>query len=161
MSGIGEAKKEADGDCFDICLQQLLNGSLERCLVERDQYFAKLVETLSNLKAQCARHQGRLLLNSQIIEFWARLPADLKHIAKTGGCDQAGTHAFAFEYRVGCDCRAMHQCMEVLCHAKVSQALKDGLRGIIRSGEDFVNSNFTFLQKDKVGKCASSINSNE
>src|SRR5258706_685879 len=132
MSSIGEAKKEADGDCFDICLQQLLNGSLERCLVEGDQYLAKLVETLYNLKAQCARHQGRLFLNSQIIEFWTRLPADLKHIPKTGGCVQAGTHTFAFEDRVGWDCRAIHQGMEVLCHAEVNQALKDGLRRGIR-----------------------------
>src|SRR5260370_8553517 len=123
MSSIGEAKKEADGDCFDICLQQLLNGSLERCLVEGDQYLAKLVETLYNLKAQCARHQGRLFLNSQIIEFWARLPADLKHIAKTGGCDQAGTPAFAFDNRIGCDCRAIHHSIEVLFPPKVIQPL--------------------------------------
>src|SRR5260370_22379872 len=99
MSSIGEAKKEADGDCFDVCLQQLLNGGLERCLVEGDQYLAKLVETLSNLKTQCARHQGRLFLNSQIIEFWARLPADLKHIAKTGGCAPSRYHAFSFQHR--------------------------------------------------------------
>src|SRR5260370_12678300 len=127
MSGIGEAKKEADGVCFDICLKQLLNGSLERCLVEGDQYLAKLVETLYNLKAQCARHQGRLFLNSQIIEFWARLPADLKHIAKTGGLAQGGTHAFAFGYPIGCDFRGTHKCLEGLCHAEGNHDHKDSV----------------------------------
>ena len=46
---------------------------------------------------------GGRSLRRQIVQLGAILPADVDHVFETGRSDQRGSHAFAFQQRVGGD----------------------------------------------------------
>ena len=88
--------QEANGDRFCALLQQKMGGRADIVTTERGQLFTAIIHPAADFTAQIARHEGRRFLVDHVVDIGAVGAADLQHIAKTFGGDQAGDDAFAF-----------------------------------------------------------------
>src|SRR5580692_6523210 len=72
----------------------------------------------------------------EVVKLGTGLASYLDGVFETGGGDQGGTGAFAFEQRIGADGGAVQDC-EFAFVFDFAEDLDDGVGGIGGSGEDF------------------------
>ena len=101
VGGIGVGVEEADGDRFHALGLELRGRLAEGGLVEGADHLAGRVEALRHPEAAVARHQGRRLLEVDIVEGGPDLALDLQQVAEALGGDEPGGREAALDDGVG------------------------------------------------------------
>jgi hypothetical protein len=114
MRGIPVGVHERDRDRLDaVALDHLARNRGNRLLVEGHEKLALEIHPLADLAPPVARHQGRGRFEEQVVEVVAGLAADLDHVAKSLGGDQADGRAGALDHRVGHQRGAVHDAVQL------------------------------------------------
>ena len=107
---IGVGKEECDGDGVDLLFQQRRDGAAQRHGVERRDDPALRRDPLHHALAQMTGGQEhrRACLDREVVDVAAIAAADLQHVGKAGGGQQAHLAALALEHRIGGHRGAVH-----------------------------------------------------
>ena len=107
VPGIGVGVQQADSDRLHPFPHQLRGDALELVLPHAAQDLAGGGDPLVQLEPKAALDEGRRLGEEQVVELRGAQAAQLQHVAESGGGDQRGARAAAFQHGVGRHRRAM------------------------------------------------------
>ena len=163
MDGIGERVDQADGDRLDVFGEQGGDLGLYVFDVERALDAALGVDAFVDGASQIALDEGLGFFPRHVVEPGHAQRAQLEHITKALGRDQADARAFLFENGIGGDRRAVADLVDVAARQfrfreHFGQAIDDRLRIVADAGRDFLGVNDAVAaQQHDVGKSAADI----
>jgi hypothetical protein len=122
------------------------------------------IEPFGDLEAPAARHQGGRRFEEEIVEVVTDLLSHLDDVAEALGRDQADGGAGAFDHRIGHQCGAVHDAVQVRCGEtgltqQPPRAVDDRLARIVRRRQELagVNEIAPGIVQHEIGECASDI----
>ena len=164
VGGIPVRMQEAHGDGVHAVGGEAARLGGDRVEVERDEGVAVAVHALGHLQPAAARHQRLGILQEQVVDVVALLGAHLQDVAEALGGDEAEAGAAPLDQRVGHQRRAVDDLAHVgqrqagIGH-DLRQALQRADRGVVRSGEAFVQPDAAIngVEQDEVGEGAADV----
>ena len=160
---IRERVDEADRDGLDVLRQKLPDRALGVGRIERLLDAAMRIDALVHGRAQVAFNQRRGFFPAQVVKPGHAQRADVEHVAKPRGADEARARALAFQDRVRSDRRAVPDLRQVFApqprfleHA--GQAVDDRAGVVIDARRDLLGVKLAVAgQQDDIGERATDI----
>ena len=100
VDGVAVRVEETDSYRLYPCLLEPGDGGPCRSRIEGREHAAPRHDALLHLEAQVAGHEGRRLIDEEVVHVVAALAADLHRVAKTRGGEQPCPRALALDERV-------------------------------------------------------------
>ena len=160
---VGERVEKADRNRLDVLRQKLLHRALGVGRIERRLDAAVRVDPLVHGGAKVALDQGRRFFPAQVVKPRHAQRADVEHVAKAGGPDEARARAFALQDRVGADGRAVPDLGQVFAvdrrlREHVGEAVDDGAGVVVDARRNLLRMQEPVArQKDDVGESAADV----
>ncbi|MDW8207602.1 MAG: hypothetical protein RMJ43_07170 [Chloroherpetonaceae bacterium] len=158
-------EEEADGEGLVSGGAEVLDefGGLAR--VGWEEGVAPGVGAFGELEAVVEGEEGGVGLRVEGVEPGSVLPGDVEEVLESGGGEECGGRAAAFEEGVGGDGGSVDEgeaCGEVLCGAGFVEAVEEALRGVFGCGGAFVDVDVAVGgEEDEVGEGASDVDSGD
>ena len=154
---ICEGEEERDGDGLGLFRFNLGGQRFHVRGRRRGQNLAVAGGAFFDAEAEIGRDQRFDAVEEEVVELGASLASDFDGVFETGGGDQGGARAFAFQQSVGADCGAV-QDYQFTFGGDFAEGFDDGLGGIGGSGEDFQHAQAAgVVDPDTVGEGAAGV----
>ena len=153
---ICEREEQRDGDGLGLLRFYLGGEGFQICGRRVGQDFAVAGGAFFDAEAEIGGDQRLDAIEEEIVELGARLASDLDGVFESGGRDQSGARAFAFQQSVGADGGAV-QDDEFAVVIDFAEGFDDGLGGIGWRGENFQHAQAAAVDPDTVGEGAAGV----